>query len=51
VVGGHWERGPLGPCGSGDPVSDDGGEARVEDASSHMVGCLAFEVSELEGWG
>jgi hypothetical protein len=45
-LGGHWGRGP---CESGDPVSDDGGEAKGEDASSHMVRCLAFEVLELEG--
>lgn len=43
--GSYWGRGLP---GSGDPVGDDGGEARGEGASSLMDSCLASEVCEVE---
>jgi hypothetical protein len=34
---------------SGDPVGGDGGDAKSEAALSLTGGCLAFELSEVDG--
>jgi hypothetical protein len=49
VVVAVWERWRLlgwGSSGSGDPVSDYGGDARGGDVSSLTDSCVAFELSK-----
>jgi hypothetical protein len=51
VVLERWGLLGKGSSGSGDPVGDHVGETKVENASSLMGSCLAFETPEVRGSG